>query len=80
MTALQLYKFITKHKLEYTHTSDQNGVREVILFVDFFALKEFCSLVESWLDLGVTLKNGYICVDMRHICERYDIDLSEVFE
>lgn len=80
MTALQLYKFITKHKLEYTHTSDEHGNKGVVLFVDFFALKEFCSLVKSWLDLGVTLRDGYICVDMQSICEAHDIDLSEVFE
>jgi len=78
MTAIQLYKFINKNECEY-HWHDE----DVILFVNAGDITEFCDLLggSTFDDEGikVTLKDGYICVWMKDICEYADINLLDVF-
>ena len=79
MTAINLYKFIQKDACEY-HWHDE----DVLLFINALDIKEFCDLLgaRTFDDEGVqvTLKDGYICLFMKDICESVDILLTDVFE
>ncbi|WP_028664443.1 hypothetical protein [Runella zeae] len=85
MTELQLFKFVQNHQLEYNYIVSPEGEQQdnVVLFVDFLALQDFTKLLGNYLqdyDQEITLKEDYIAVDMRYICDYFNISLTEVFE
>lgn len=79
MTALDLYKFITNKRTEYHIHED-----DVIVFIDIDDLREWNELLGNHMldDGGIecVLKFGYLCFHMKHICEYFDIELTEVFD
>lgn len=78
MTELQLYKFIKENCVEYHKFAD-----DIILFVGYYLLEEFSTLLgSSILDeegIKCTMKEKYICFDMKYICDYHGIDMKEVF-
>lgn len=81
-TALSLFKFIKKHDIEY-HWRDHNDVQDVIIFPRGGHIEEFTKILgAAYFDDGgirCTLMDGYIAIWMGDICERFDIDMAEVF-
>lgn len=80
MTALQLYKFIKEHNVEYYWYDN-----DVILFVDCCNIAEFNKLLPTGIyeDSGLkcAMKEGYFCFEMKHICEYCDIaEMTDIFE
>ena len=78
MTELKLYKFIKENAIEYNEFGD-----DIILFVNYYLLDEWTKLLgSSILDddgLSCTMKEGYICFEMKHICDSHGINMEEVF-
>lgn len=78
MTEIDLHKFYKDNNLEY-HWHDD----DVILFVDHWSLDAFMVLLgHRYLtdgEIKVLLKDGYICVWMKDICEDFDIDIKKIF-
>lgn len=82
MTELQLFRFIKGNDIEYSW-SENNGKEDVLIFPDFYDLRELCSLLTySAFEDGIDckLKGGYVAIWMRDICDLYDINLEIVFE
>lgn len=79
MTELQLYKFIKEHDIEYHKFGD-----DIVLFVNYYLLEEFSKLLgTSILDeegIKCTMKEKYICFDMKYICDYHGIDMENVFD
>jgi len=79
MKTLELYKFVTEHNIEYHWNND-----DVIMFVDNYLINEWNQLLESGItydDGGIEcrMKDGYLCFDMKNICEYFGIELNNVF-
>jgi len=81
MTALDLYKFVTKNKLEW-HWVNLKEI-DVILFIPFDLLTEWITLLGPNIldEEGVLchMKEGYMCFLMQEICDYTDINISEIF-
>jgi hypothetical protein len=81
MEALDLYKFIKENDIEY-HWIEEG--EDVILFVNNRDLPEWNTLLGYHIldeeGLKCTMKDGYLCFEMKDICEHFDIKLSDVFE
>ena len=88
MKAVDLYRFIVEHDIEwhYYNADDVCGDRkDVVLFINFGDLSDFTNLLsETIFDDGrisCVLKNGYVAIDnLSNICEHYDIELTDVFK
>ncbi len=77
MTDLELYKFVTKNKLEW-HYADG----EVILFLPFYLLAEFATATLSfWEDdpRRVVMRPDSIALDMGEVCDHYGLNMEEIF-
>ncbi len=76
---LELYKFVSKNKLEYHWHND-----DVVLIVNFYHLEEFNKLLGHEISdedgITCTFKDGYICFMMNDICEYFGIDINNIFE
>ena len=81
MTALDLYKFVSKNDIVYNYSHDKE---EVYLFVNYDLLSEFNQLLGYHITaddrLRCVMKSGYIGFKMRTICEYFEIELNDVFE
>ncbi len=80
MNALKLYKFIQENYIEW-HWREN----DVIIFVEARKLEKWFKLIagHSLLDedgIECTMKDGYLCIYMRNICEYSEIELEEVFD
>ena len=79
MTTLDLYKFITSKQIEYHSDED-----DIIIFVNLYDLQEWNDLLGTRIldedGIECVLKFGYVCFELKHICEYFDIELTEVFE
>jgi hypothetical protein len=85
MTALELHKFYHGN-LEYHWHYDNEKVsghkEDVILFVEIYSISTFMKLTSvNNREEGYecVMKNGYFCFWMADICERFGIELTEVF-
>ena len=79
MKAIELYKFIQEHNIEYHwHNED------VVMLVNLFQIEDFAKMIPSGLfdDNGIEchLKDGYIAIMMESICNYCDIELTDIFE
>ena len=78
MKAIELYKFITEHNIEYHWHED-----DVLMFVDCYNIKEFNDLLPGTIfdDSGINckMKDGYFCFKMEQICSYCDIEMFDVF-
>jgi len=83
MTALDLFRYVTENTIEW-HYADNGGEEDVVIFPFFYQLKEFTKLLSpSSLDedgIGIALKDGYVAIWIKEICEYYDIEIKEVFK
>ncbi len=83
MTALELYKYITDNNIEWDR-HDNDGVEDVIIFPYFCQLDDFRKIAGPYLfdDDGIscTLKDGYLAIWMKDICDYYGFDFNEVFK
>jgi hypothetical protein len=82
MNALKLYKFIEENSIEWHWHEHEN---DVLIFIMSYHLYDWFQLMKghSLLDEGgieCIMKDGYLCVWMRNICEYSDIEIEEVFE
>jgi hypothetical protein len=80
MTAIELYKLVNHYGCEW-HILENNGKKDVILFIDFPALSNFCFLLSAFLsdEKTVILKTSYIALWMNEVCDYYDINIDEIF-
>ena len=82
MKAIDLYKFVHENKCEWNDCRNNNEP-EVILFVDFYLLKDFAKLLgNNFLDEGgqdCAMKQYCLCFEMDYICEYFGIELEEIF-
>ena len=91
MTALDLYKFVTKNNLEYNkkiydvHEGENPFITqqyEVYLFVPIYELEEWNKLLGSFIfeeGINCVMKEKYVCFMMQDICDHFDIDITEIF-
>jgi hypothetical protein len=81
MNATDLCKFVKVNNIEY-HWIEKG--EDVILFVNNCDLPKWNKLLgDHILDeegLKCTMKYGYLCFEMKNICEYFNIELSKVFE
>lgn len=85
MTELQLFKFITENHVEWHEYENEDvGTKDVMIMPSFGQLEELNEILPSCIfdDGGIpaTLKDGYICVWMRNICDYSGIEMENVFE
>ena len=82
MTAIELYKFVTKNDLSYTWINIKD--QDVILFVTISNLEELNKLLgPKILDedgIECRMKDGYFCFEMADICDYFGIDITDVFK
>lgn len=81
MTELELYKFIHNNNIE-CHKHQNEGKDDIIIFPNFYHLEKFSKLIESYTDedgMEIVLKNGYVAIWMRDLCEHYGIDIDNIF-
>jgi len=81
MTELKLYKFIHDNDLEW-HRYENDGTPDVIILVDISELQEFSDLVKSYTtdeEIAIILKDGYVAIWMKDLCEHYNIEMNNVF-
>lgn len=81
MTALELYKFISRNNIEYHYQCDG----DVYMFVNNFLIEQWNNIISSSLifdedGIECVMKNGYFVFRMKEICEYFDIDMEQVFE
>ncbi|TVM01524.1 MAG: hypothetical protein CV087_10755 [Candidatus Brocadia sp. WS118] len=83
MNALDLYKFVTENNLEYNRLEYDSGEVEVLLFVEYYNISDFASLLGAGAfdDSGIEchMKDGYMVFEMNGICDDFGIDIDEVF-
>ena len=80
MDALKLYKFVKDNRIEYNKINED---KDVIIFVPFSLIADFTSMLGHRFlfdPLWVVLKEDCIALEMKEICERLNIEMSEVFE
>lgn len=79
MTESDLIYFISVTNTVEYHWVDDN----VIIFVDHFLIKEFMDMLGHQFlmdtETECVLKDGYIAVWMKDICEYFNIDMEKVF-
>lgn len=83
MTALELYKYITDNNIEW-YRHDNDGVDDVMIFPYFCQLDDFRKIAGPCLfdEDGVpcVLKDGYLAIWMKDICDFFGFDFNEVFK
>jgi hypothetical protein len=82
MTALELYKYIKNNDIEWHWIEDENE-KDVMILPYIFQLEDFVKLLSptDFDDEGIicNLKDGYIAIKLKYLCESNGIELSEVF-
>lgn len=82
MNAIELYKFINEHNIEW-HYGDNDGTEDVIIFPLIYQIEQFFKIIPNAIydeeGLEFIMKDGYFAIWMLGICESCDIELSEVF-
>lgn len=80
MTALDLYKFVSKNKIEYHYQHDC----DVYLFINNNLIPEWYKLLPATIfdedGIRCIMKDGYFAFEMKGICDYFDIELKDVFE
>lgn len=83
MTELDLYKFITKNKVEWHFINKKSKEEDVIVFIDNHFLDDWNKLLGAHITaeegLECIMKDGYFCFYMNDICEYFGIDYSTIF-
>ena len=84
MNALSLYKFIEDNNIEW-HWHEKEEESDVIIFVNYWDLKEWFELLKDHPLLDedgyeCVMKDTYLCIWMRSLCEYSDIEIEEVFD
>ena len=78
MTELRLYRFIKDYSVEYHWHGE-----EVFMFVNYPDIENLVELLDSSIfddeGLDCTMKEGYFCYEMVHICEYYGIHPGNIF-
>lgn len=78
MTALELYKFVTKKELEHRWEKE-----DVLLFIPIGDLLEWNELLGAYLQgddpLTCYMRDGYFVFCMQGICDYFDLSLEEIF-
>lgn len=79
MTEADLIYFIkVDNSIEYRWVDDN-----VLIFVDYYLIKEFMDMLGILFltdrETKCILKDGYIAIWMKDICEYFDIDMKKVF-
>ena len=85
MTALELYKFIEKNKIEYDWFIDKHEQLNVYIVLEAELFDEFCELLGDFVfndDEGVEciLKYKYMIIPMGEICNKNGLSLEDIFE
>jgi len=82
MTELELYKYITDNNIEW-RCEDHEGESDVLIFPRLHEIEDFNNLLHvSILDEGgisIAMLKGYFAIWMKDICERYGINMENVF-
>lgn len=82
MTELDLYKFIQENNIEW-HWHEFLGGDDVIAFFYFFQIEEFAKILSKDVfdDEGIecVMKDGYLALQMKDICDYYGIEMENVF-
>lgn len=82
MTELELYKYIEENNIEW-HKLDNNGVDDVFILPYYFQIESLHKILSSCLfdDDGIEcrMKDGYIVLWMRDVCEYYGIEMNNIF-
>jgi len=81
MTELQLYKYINDNHIEW-HWFETGDEPKCVIMPSYGHLEELSKMISSQLDeegIEVTMKEGYICIEMNEICEYCDIEIENVF-
>ncbi len=82
MTELILYKFIRNYYIEW-HREENNGDKDIIAFINLRDMEAFGALLPTSIfdDNGIScvMKDGYIAIWMKEICEYFDIEMENVF-
>lgn len=83
MTELDLYKFITKNKVEWHFINKKSKDEDVIVFIDNHLTPDWNKLLGSHITaeegLECIMKDGYFCFHMNDICNYHGIDYSTIF-
>ena len=83
MTELELHKFITENSIEY-HQYDNDGVLDVMIMPSFGELYELNKIISKcFYDDGgieIIMKDGYVCIWMKDLCEYHGIEMYNIFE
>ena len=82
MNALSLYKFIEDHSIEWHWHEKEN---DVIIFVNARDIEALFRLIKDHPLLDeygyeCVMKDNYLCIWMRSLCEYSDIELEEIFD
>jgi hypothetical protein len=77
MTELELYKLIEKYAS--SHHWNNEGT-DVIVLVNNCDIEEFVEKLPKFENgLKITLMDGYIAFEMSEICDKCDIEMTNVF-
>jgi hypothetical protein len=82
MTELELYRFVKNNNIEWHYTEDCYENLDVIIFLYYFQLEDFTTMIKSYLTDSEAighLRDGYIGIEMSGICYHYGIELERVF-
>jgi len=84
MTELELYEFIQENDIEYHSFTDEYNQKDFLIFLRFSELKDFTKILGyNFLEeegYDIVLKQDYVCIAMRDICEYFDIDMKNIFK
>lgn len=82
MTELKLHKYIQENNIEW-HRQEKDNIDDVLIFPLFHQLESFHKITSPSLfdDEGIEciMKDGYLAIWMRDICEYYCIEMNNVF-
>lgn len=80
MKELDLYRFVTDHKIEYHWDNDG---KKIHMFVNYLDIRTFYSILTYNIfdeeGIECNMKDGYFAFEMVEICEYYDIESERVF-
>lgn len=83
MDSLELYKFINDNNIEW-HRLDNQGSEDILIFPNYGEVFKLNEILSPCLfdDGGVecVMKDGYLAIWMRDICQYYNIDMDNVFK
>jgi hypothetical protein len=82
MTALSLYKFITKNDIAFNLAENQ-GKEDVLIFIPICLAGAFANLIKPFLEgdnLACSLGDDCLAVWMAELCDFFEFEINEVFE